>query len=136
MHFHFTLLQTTQCIICTYIVLPFDWVNIATLSLRRKLYRGVNWEGSKSHRCFKSLKGEAEPWVHRQVKIISSHSNGGHWQVSDYIWHIGVEGFPISCLKLNIFSDSPVHKPTLGHRRANWEEQIEVGVKDIQVNRF
>ena len=32
-------------------------------------------------------------------------------------------------------SDTPVHKPTLGHRRADWTEQLEVGVKDLEVSK-
>ena len=30
--------------------------------------------------------------------------------------------------------EQKVYKPVLGHRRANWTDQVQHGVKDIQVN--
>ena len=32
-----------------------------------------------------------------------------------------------------ISSENAIRKPTMGHRRANWEEQLRVGVQDVKV---
>ena len=70
-------------------------------------------QGSEGHRYFKGVEGKVEPTVHRKVTNITLKS----------LVIIGTE----NC------SENPVHKPTLGHRRVNWEEQLEVGVADVQV---